>query len=166
MAEARGSGILGGMAAPPRSIGITIRGHHLPGRAFASTHGTSSNVHVAVQERADPLEPVPGDAASATWDIDVGLVTTADGDLDFRGPVVHGKRNERFVYLTWGDVGADGSFAMFRRAKLMLGQVDPKLITAVERDGRRLVADVHLTDDCGGPRCARLGPPALTWSLG
>jgi len=54
---------------------------------------------------------------------------------------------------------------MFRRAKLMLGHVDPGLVAAAERDGRRLVADVHLTDDCGGPRCARLGPPALTWSL-
>ncbi len=153
---------------PParRSIGVTIRGHHLPGRTFTSSHGTSTNVHVAVQERADPLDPVPGDAPSATWDIEVGLMTTHEGQLDFRGPAVHGKRGERFVYLTWGDVGADGSFAMFRRAKLMLSHVDPDLVVAAERDGRRLMADVHLTDDCGGPRCAALAPPALVWPVG
>ncbi len=28
--------------------------------------------------------------------------------------------------LTWGDVGADGSFARFRRAKLMIGDIEPE----------------------------------------
>ena len=44
----------------------------------------------------------------------------ADGGVDLRGPAVHGRKGERFLYLTWGDVGADDSFAMFRRAKLMI----------------------------------------------
>ena len=83
------------------------------------------NVHVAVQERADPVGLVPGDAGSAAWDIDIRVVTLDDGSVDTRGPAVHGRRGERFVYLTWGDVAADGSFHMFRRAKLMLGDVEP-----------------------------------------
>ena len=77
-------------------------------------------------------------------------------DLDFRGAAVQGKPGARFVYLTWGDVGDDGSFAMFRRAKLMLADVVGLV------DTQQVIARVDLTDDCGGPRCARLTPPALT----
>jgi Family of unknown function (DUF5990) len=60
--------------------------------------------------------------------------------------------------ITWGDVAEDGSFAMFRRAKLMLADIEP-LITG--NRGQTIVATVDMTDDCGGPRCARLRAPAL-----
>ena len=70
---------------------------------------------------------------------------------------MQGRPGARFIYLTWGDVDADGSFTMFRRAKLMLADLEP-----LAADTQRVVARVDLTDDCGGPRCARLGPPALT----
>jgi hypothetical protein len=73
---------------------------------------------------------------------------------------VQGRPGGRFVYLTWGDVGEDGSFAMFRRAKLMLADVEP--FVAGAGDTGQVIARVDLTDDCGGPRCARLRPPALT----
>jgi uncharacterized protein DUF5990 len=105
---------------------------------------------------------VAGDAAGASWNVDVRVMTGDDG-LDFRGPVVHGKRGERFVYLTWGDVGADGSFRMFRRAKLMLDRVDPALVCQASGGGA-LVATVNLSDDRGCPRCARVDPPAVVWS--
>ena len=89
----------------------------------------------------------PADAAKAGWEVDVEVVER-DGDRDFRGPAVQGKRGERFVYLTWGEV-RDGTFSMFRRAKLMLDDVpDPAVETVVAR--------VDLTDECGMPRCARL----------
>jgi hypothetical protein len=29
-------------------------------------------------------------------------------------------------------------------------------------EARQVIARVDLTDECGGPRCARLAPPALT----
>ena len=79
---------------------------------------------------------------------------------------MHGRRGERFVYLTWGDVAADGSFHMFRRAKLMLGDVEPVLLRTAEESGAPLVADVELTDERGGPRCARVVAPAIVWSVG
>ena len=46
---------------------------------------------------------------------------------------------------------------MFRRAKLMLADIEPFITTAEEK----ITASIDLTDDCGGPRCARLRPPAL-----
>jgi uncharacterized protein DUF5990 len=147
-------------------VRVTIRGHNLPGRQFHAGDCNYDNVHVGVQERRDAVDLVRGDATSATWDVDVRVEVGADGALDFRGPAVQGKRGERFVYLTWGNVGADGSFEMFRRAKLMLNRVDPQLLRGAQHEGKRLVATVDLTDSRGGPRCARLDPPALTWSTG
>jgi len=147
-------------------VHVTIRGHNLPGRRFSAGDCEYDNVQVGVQERRDPVGLVPGDAASAAWDVDIRVEVGADGSLDFKGPAVQGKRGERFVYLTWGDVGSDGSFEMFRRAKLMLNRVDPDLVRGAERAGARLVVTVDLTDGRGGPRCARVDPPALSWSVG
>jgi hypothetical protein len=148
-------------------VRVVIEGHDLPGRAFCRPDGSPlENVHVGVQIRRDPCELVAGDAPSARWELDVGVVTAADGSVDFRGPSVRGKRGDRFLYLTWGAVDADDGFDMFRRAKPMLGRVDPSLVAAAEQDRRPLVARVRLTDARGGPRCARVDPPDLEWSLG
>jgi hypothetical protein len=69
----------------------------------------------------------------------------------------------RFLYLTWGDVGADGSFVMFRRAKLMVADIEPSLLADAAGTGGSLHADIGLTDERGGPRCARVRPPVVTW---
>lgn len=126
---------------------IVIEGQHLPGLRF----GSYADVHVALQVRSEPVDPVPGDAASARWETEVRVV-----DGDFRGPAVHGKRGERFLYLTWGAPSGD-DWGMFRRAKLML---DPAYA-----DASVLVGTLALTDENGGPRCARVVPPAIEWSV-
>jgi hypothetical protein len=77
------------------SVRIVIKGRNLPGRRFEG----HENVHVALQVRAEPDGAVPGDASTARWETEVRRV---DGDV--RGPAVHGRRGERFLYLTWGDL--------------------------------------------------------------
>jgi Family of unknown function (DUF5990) len=134
---------------------VRVEGRELPGRRF----GEYADVHVALQVGRDPADPVPGDAAGARWETEVRMV-----DGDFRGPAVHGKRGERFLYLTWGTPSGD-DWGMFRRAKLMLDRVDPSLVTAADTDGRALVASVSLTDESGCPRCARVDSPAVAWSV-
>lgn len=121
------------------------------------------NVHVGVQVRLDPTWLVRADESEACWAVDVEVVRK-DGLLDFRGPAVQGKRGDRFIYLTWGNVRADNTFEMFRRAKLILDRVEPELIGSAMETGVLEVA-VDLTDDRGGPRCARVDPPAATWSV-
>jgi hypothetical protein len=130
---------------------LEIRGHHLPGRSFEADDGPCRAVHVGVQLGREPAQLVPGDAEAAVWRLELTPVPVGGG-TDYRGPAVQGRRGARFVYLTWGDVDADGGFRMFRRAKLMLADLP---------DAEHVVAEVHLTDECGGPRCARLRPPAL-----
>jgi hypothetical protein len=147
-------------------VHVVIVGHHLPGRRCQQPHGiVLTNVHVGVQERSVPIGLVAADAPEARWELDVHVVTGPDGELDFRGPVVHGKRGERFIYLTWGEVGTAGSFAMFRRAKLMLNRVDGSVIRRAMEPDASLVGTIDLTDSRGGPRCARVDPPALTWAV-
>ena len=139
---------------------LVIEGRDLPGRRFASY----DEVHVGLQVGREPAGLVAGDAATARWEAEVRRVDGA-GPVDFRGPVVQGRRGERFVYLTWGSLRPGGSFEMFRRAKLMLDRVDPAVLDAVGHDGV-LRAEVVLTDEKGCPRCARVDPPAIRWSAG
>jgi hypothetical protein len=145
-------------------VRVSIIGSNLPGCVFCRPDGSvMSNVHVGVQVRRDPAHLVRADASEASWDLDVDVVEGVD-QLDFRGPVVQGKRGERFIYLTWGDVGLNNRFEMFRRAKLMLNRVDHDVIRSAVVAGR-LVAKVDLTGGDGGPRCARVEPPAIEWSV-
>ncbi len=145
------------------AVRITIHGRNLPGRRFRSDGVLLDNVHVGLQERTEPVGLVRGDASRASWPAEVRIELDDDGALDFRGPAVHGKRGERFLYLTWGQVGTDGSFEMFRRAKLMLDRIDPSMVRTAVQDGLELSAVVDLTDDHGCPRCARVDPPAISW---
>ena len=143
---------------------VIITGVNLPGRVFCRPDGSDmENVHVGVQLRRDPAQLVRADATEARWELDVDVVDK-DGLLDFRGPAVQGKRGERFIYLTWGNVDATNGFEMFRRAKLMLDRVEPELMQRAI-DAGRVEAVVDLTDDRGGPRCARVDPPAVVWKF-
>ncbi len=131
---------------------VRIEGVELPGRRC----GEHDDVHVAVQRKHEAFEQVPGDAPSATWTFEVTTKVAPDGTTDFAGPFVHGKRGERFLYLTWGS-GSGDAFTMFRRAKLMLADAPVTAGTVVAR--------VTLTDSCGMPLCARVKPPHITWSV-
>ena len=146
--------------AAKRPLRIRIEGTNLPGRTFAE----HTDVHVGVQCRSDPVDLTPADAAEATFEFGIEILPSDDGAWDFRGPHVHGKRGERFLYLTWGDRSPNGEFTMFRRAKLHLSCLDTPLITAAAEPGHRLTARLALTDGKGGPRCASIRPPAISWT--
>lgn len=144
---------------------LRVVGLNLPGRTWGDPRPggcTYRNIHVGVQRRAEVVDMVAADAARATWRLDVQVVDV-DGTVDFRGPFVQGKRGDRFLYLSWGTVADDGRFEMFRRAKLMLGALDPETIAAAGRAGSALECRLGLTGADGGPRCAAVRPPAVEW---
>lgn len=141
---------------------LTINGVNFPGSTFCRPDGSMmDNVHVGVQVRSEPAFMVRADATDAKWVLEIDVVGANEG-VDFRGPAVQGKRGERFIYLTWGNLTL-GHFEMFRRAKLMLNRIDPDIIASAIGSGG-LAATVELTDARGGPRCARVDPPAVRWS--
>jgi len=124
-----------------------------------------SNVHVAVQRRDRPaelLDPQPGDAVSATWTLECSTAASPTG-TDVKGPYVQDRLGRRFIYLSWGTVDESGVFSMFRRAKLMIDAIPAEVLAAAARDGL-LVGRLGLTDACGGPLCARVEPPRITWT--
>lgn len=140
----------------------------LPGRDIGSPGSTErlENVHVGVQRGRDPYGLVPADAAEVTWEFEVTTPVARDGGLDFGGPFTHGRRGDRFVYLTWGTVDDASTFSMFRRAKLHFADIDGDVLARAATGDLPLHGVVILTDECGLPRCARVRPPTVTWSCG
>jgi hypothetical protein len=125
------------------------------------------NIHVGVQRRnrRDELAGLtPGDADSAVWTLECDAVATPTG-IDLKGAYIQGRPHERFIYLSWGTVDRDGTFNMFRRAKLWLDVIDPKVMDAA-RESERLIARLVLTDAKGHPLCAAVRPPRIEWSAG
>ena len=83
-----------GQGASPSTLVVTVEGYDLPGRNChpAGAAGPYENVHVGVQRRDTVVSLVPGDADRAVWSLPVTVRTTQDGEADFGGPFVHGRR--------------------------------------------------------------------------
>ena len=69
------------------------------------------------------------------------------------------------MYLSWGTVNDDGSFTLFRRAKLWLDAIPPPVLDLAV-DAGLLVGRLGLTDPKGHPPCAAVRPPLIEWSAG
>lgn len=132
---------------------VRIVGLLMPGREC----GDYRHVHVGVQRGKQPEQLQPGDAEQAVFNFEVTPMATATG-WDFKGPYVQGKRGERFIYLTWGELPPGGEYAMFRRAKLYLSDVDPGLL---DDD---VCGELPMTDRAGMPVCASVRPPVIHWT--
>jgi len=148
------------------TLTVVIEATDLPGLSCPpDAGGEHHTVHIALctksKERPTLLvpgkpwlvtEPVPGDSPSARWEAVVTVRRDTDG-FDYGGPFVRGGRTDRNLFLAWGDVPGDGTLRLVRGSKLALDRVDPGLVEAAMRPGRRLVARIRLT-----------GKPALSWS--
>jgi hypothetical protein len=153
----------------PVRIQVTIFGSGLPGREVGpgGNFPGARNIHVGVQRKdrhgeVELLGLTPGDAPSAHWDFEV-TATPAGAGFDIKGSYIQGRPGARFIYLSWGALDDDGTFNMFRRAKLQLDAIDPGIIDAA-RWHRSLNAHLELTDTKGHPVCASVRPPLIRWS--
>lgn len=68
------------------------------------------------------------------------LVDGLSGDIDFRGPFVHGTPQARFLYLSWKRTGASAT-PWYWRVKIPLASIGAQNIAAL-REGEWLVADI------------------------
>lgn len=144
-------------------VKVVIEGVNLPGLHCGIGAGYD-NVHVGVQRQKEVVDLHPGDAASVRWSIELNVRDLPDGGVDFGGPFAQGRCGDRFIYLSWGTVDGGGAFTMFRRAKLMLAAIEPSVIAAARGPGGRLIGRLGLTGGDGGPRCAAVRPPGISWS--
>jgi Family of unknown function (DUF5990)/Domain of unknown function (DUF5655) len=158
---------------------VVIEGSELPGRTCRPEPDGQGHrdVYVALGGRSEDrpaltmsnkpgmaIEPVPGDAPAAHWEMPVTVRRDEDG-FDFGGPFVRGVRDDRHLGLIWGDLQDGETLEVFRGAKLRLVDVDPGLIEQALRPEHKLIARIRLTDARGNPICARVHPPYLTWSV-
>jgi hypothetical protein len=144
-------------------VRIRIEGFDLPGRGSGAEASALrlGNVHVGVQRKAEVVDRFRSDAPAAGWSLEV-TSREVDGLLDVGGPWVHGRPGARFLYLSWGAVEGE-RFAMFRRAKLLFGDIPTALLRAAHEGSGVLVGRLGLTDACGQPKCARVRPPEIEW---
>jgi Family of unknown function (DUF5990)/Domain of unknown function (DUF5655) len=147
---------------------VVIEGVSLPGLTYPSNDGGEYHhfhIGLATKSKERPAlvvpgkpwraaDPVPGDSPSARWEVPVIVRRDTDG-FDFSGPNVHGARDDRHLFLAWGDVRDDGTMRLVRGSKLKLIEVDPRLVEETMCPGRQLIALIRLT-----------GTPGLTWSAG
>src|ERR1700755_1557121 len=93
----------------------------LPGKDFtAATNGESRhNVHLGIQHKEDVIDRVPGDAKSAEFAPVFKVAEMPGGLTNFTGPFAKGTKDQRFFYLSWGELKGM-HFHMFRRAKIAL----------------------------------------------
>ncbi len=138
---------------------IRIEGYDVP--PSAGTH-----MRVGVQRLKVVEQLAHTDVGTFAWDLEATVHRASDGTIDLRGPYVHGRRGDRFLYLSWGTTDGAGAVTMVRRAKLMLAAVDIPIIEAAESSDRPLLGRLRLTGTDGTPVCAAVRPPAITWTVG
>lgn len=80
------------------TLAVRIIGRNLAGLRYAD----QEPIAAGVQRGATVIDRVPGDASVAAFSIHVEVMRKRDSGLDYRGPFVHGRPVERFVYLSWG----------------------------------------------------------------
>lgn len=138
---------------------IQIHGVDLPG----PTCGQYRQIFVGLQRGKEPDQLVSADAGEAHFTLEASAVAT-DSGYDLRSPHIHGRAGARFIYLTWGEHPNDATFRMFRRAKLLLNEIEPGVLSAAVAAGV-LEATLSLTDQHGRPICASVGPAAIRWHV-
>ena len=128
--------------------------------------GFGRNIRVELQTRDGHEAGGPAAEQGHQWSTSVTVRPLEDGTFDFSGPAVHGKRGERFFYLSWsGESG--GVRVMFRRLKIHLRDVKASQWSTVLRAGARkqLQARVHAVAKDGGPACASVPLLDGGWTL-
>lgn len=142
------------------SITATIIGRKLPGQRF----GGREEVHIGIQRGSEVVDSVPVADADVQFDLTLDLLVGDGGGADdFHGPYVHGTRGARFLYLSWGQIGADGEPAMFARLKLPLPALDADALARLKTGATPLTAIAELSDARGRPVTASLRAPQLVW---
>lgn len=117
----------------------------LPGVSFAVQLG-----------RAELLEPSVRKASSLTFEVPVKVGENKSGVTTLSGPVIQGKADEKFVYVNSGKRAGQPSSCWDRRAKVMLSNVDAKMLKKLRDQGGTLVAEINGMGGDGGPSCARV----------
>lgn len=140
---------------------------NLPGTQFddeaAGLH--YRNVHLGIQHGEDVIETVSGDSKQVSFAPVFRVAPMDGGKTNFLGPFAKGTKDQRFFYLSWGELGPGGFFKMFRRAKIHLSHLKWAQVEKAAQANKPITAHLSLTDRCGWPLCASVKAPYIQWEV-
>ncbi len=131
-----------------REIAIRVRCHDLPGVRF----GERSAVRLGIQKGREVVDDVPAEGDGVTFAATLRVGGRENGGPNFLGPYAHGKPEDRFLYLCWGERTA-GGWELFGRAKVPLAHLGwDRLNRSWDAEGP-ITLSVSMTARRGGPAC-------------
>jgi hypothetical protein len=149
------------MKSPESELTLLLRCRNLPGTECVGKTG----VRLGVQKGDDVIEDVLADREKVTFSIPLRVIkNTQTGQTDFRGPFVHGKVGERFLYLCWGERPGQ-TWEGFRRAKLPLRYLSQELLEKALHTGTPISVHLNMTDEKGIPLTASIKEHVMEWRL-
>ena len=139
------------------SVTITVRAIDPPFTA-------DTPVLFGLQSRHGVEDPVP--ASGSTDFVAQVEVRTGDDGVDFAGDQVHGRRGDRFIYLSWGLPDQTEPFVMFARAKIKLALIPTELLDLAVAQRQRLRGEFSATNAKGQPASGTITPTSIHWTSG
>lgn len=126
---------------------------------FKTVHG----VLFGLQSGREVVDPVPA-VKTTVFNTVIQIVDTASR-VDFKGGHVHGKRGDRFLYLSWGLPDPSEPYVMFARAKIKLTNIPAHLVDLATHRGHVLVCDLEATNGKGEPATGTIKEAAISWRV-
>jgi len=135
----------------------------MPAHQFDGFDGRRE-IRVELQTKSGHEAGRPLGRNALAFTVEFTVKSSPDSVLDFAGPAVHGKRGERFFYLSWSGTKA-GKREMFRRIKVHLRDLTGKQLTKAIGTNGVLVARIQAVAKDGGPACASVPLIGGGWSV-
>ncbi len=135
----------------------------LPADLFEGFDGRR-HIQVDLQIKDGFRAGLPAGNGALAWTTEITVKPGPDGAPDFAGSAVHGKRGERFFYLSWSGERA-GQCERFRRIKIHLRDLKATQIAKAAKTDGTLVARIHAVAKDGGPACASVTLLGGGWTV-
>lgn len=150
--------------AAPARLPVRLVCEGLPANRFEGFDGRRG-IRVELQTKDGHEAGSPAGKDALAWTTEITVKSGTDGQPDFAGPAVHGKKGERFFYLSWSS-DRFGHREMFRRIKVHLRELTAAQVAQATKTNGTLVARVHAVAKDGGPACASVALLGGGWNLG
>jgi hypothetical protein len=145
------------------SVCVRLVCEGLPANRFDGFDGRR-NIRVELQTKDGHEAGTPAGRDALAWTTEITVKPGPDGAPDFAGPAVHGKRGERFFYLSWSSERT-GQCERFRRIKIHLRDLTAAQVAKAAKTHGTLMARVHAVAKDGGPACASVPLLGGGWEM-
>jgi hypothetical protein len=149
---------------------IKVICEELPGAALPdSPFGAAAahrDIYLGIQRGDDVIDAAPTNQKRVVFEPCFRVLPLPDDKTNFLGPFAKGTPTQRFFYLSWAVMSAEGELTMIGRAKVHLSHLRWSAIEESLRSGKPLTVKLRLTDPRGRPRCGSIRGEDVSWHIG